>query len=136
MADSFTHRLRDMFEDMSTDPVEEVVVGWELLAALDIRRHSPELVSCPTCGRCQVDLIPIANEVAARLRQRRIPIKVAVMGCEVNGPGEARDADIGVASGNGVGLIFAHGQTVRKVPEAEIVDALFAEIDRLDASPS
>ena len=117
---------------LTADPVEEVVVGWELLAALDIRRHSPELVSCPTCGRCQVDLIPIANEVAARLRQRRIPIKVAVMGCEVNGPGEARDADIGVASGNGVGLIFAHGQTVRKVPEAEIVDALFAEIDRLE----
>jgi len=117
---------------LTADPVEEVVVGWELLAALDIRRRSPELVSCPTCGRCQVDLIPIANEVAARLRERRLPIKVAVMGCEVNGPGEARDADIGVASGPGVGLIFAHGQTVRKVPEDQIVDALFAEIDRME----
>ncbi|HEY5540142.1 MAG TPA: flavodoxin-dependent (E)-4-hydroxy-3-methylbut-2-enyl-diphosphate synthase [Coriobacteriia bacterium] len=118
---------------LTADPVEEVVVGWELLAALDIRRRSPELVSCPTCGRCRVNLIPIANEVAERLRERRIPIKVAVMGCEVNGPGEARDADIGVASGQGVGVIFAHGQTVRRVPEAEIVDALFAEIDRLEA---
>ena len=118
---------------LTADPVEEVVVGWELLSALDIRRRSPEMVSCPTCGRCRVDLIPIANEVAKRLRDRRIPIKVAVMGCEVNGPGEARDADIGVASGQGVGVIFAHGKTVRKVPEAQIVDALFAEIDRLEA---
>jgi (E)-4-hydroxy-3-methylbut-2-enyl-diphosphate synthase len=118
---------------LTADPVEEVVVGWELLSALDIRRRSPEMVSCPTCGRCRVDLIPIANEVAKRLRTRRIPIKVAVMGCEVNGPGEARDADIGVASGQGVGLIFAHGKTVRKVPEAEIVEALFTEIDRLEA---
>jgi (E)-4-hydroxy-3-methylbut-2-enyl-diphosphate synthase len=118
---------------LTADPVEEVVVGWELLSALDIRRRSPEMVSCPTCGRCQVDLIPIANEVARRLRDRRLPIKVAVMGCEVNGPGEARDADIGVASGNGVGLIFAHGKTVRKVAEADIVDALFEEIDRLEA---
>jgi (E)-4-hydroxy-3-methylbut-2-enyl-diphosphate synthase len=117
---------------LTADPVEEVVVGWELLAALDIRRRSPELVSCPTCGRCRVDLIPIANEVAERLRARRLPIKVAVMGCEVNGPGEARDADIGVASGNGLGLIFAHGHILRKVPEAEIVDALFAEIDRME----
>jgi len=117
---------------LTADPVEEVVVGWELLAALDIRRRSPELVSCPTCGRCRVDLIPIANEVAARLRSRRLPIKVAVMGCEVNGPGEARDADIGVASGQGVGLIFSHGEVVRKVPESEIVDALFAEIDRME----
>ena len=118
---------------LTADPVEEVVVGWELLSALDIRRRSPEMVSCPTCGRCRVDLIPIANEVARRLRSRRIPIKVAVMGCEGNGPGEARDADIGVASGQGVGVIFAHGNTVRKVPESEIVDALFEEIDRLEA---
>ncbi len=117
---------------LTADPVEEVHVGWEILAALDIRRRSPELVSCPTCGRCEVDLIPIAEEVASRLRERRSPIKVAVMGCAVNGPGEAREADIGVAAGRGVGLIFARGQTLRKVPEAEIVDALFAEIDRLE----
>jgi len=118
---------------LTADPAEEVAVGWEILAALDIRRRSPELVSCPTCGRCQVDLIPIANEVAARLRERRTPIKVAVMGCAVNGPGEAREADIGVAAGRGVGILFAHGETLRKVPEAEIVSALFAEIDRLES---
>ena len=119
---------------LTADPVEEVRVGWEILSALDVRRRSPELVSCPTCGRCQVDLIPIAEEVERRLRKRRSPIKVAVMGCVVNGPGEARDADIGVAAGQGVGVIFAHGMTVRKVAEADIVDALFEEIDRLDST--
>ena len=116
---------------LTADPVEEVRVGWEILGALDIRRRSPELVSCPTCGRCQVDLIPIAEEVARLLSERRTPIKVAVMGCVVNGPGEARDADIGVAAGKGVGVIFAKGRTVRKVPESEIVSALMAEIDSL-----
>jgi (E)-4-hydroxy-3-methylbut-2-enyl-diphosphate synthase len=121
---------------LTADPVEEVHVGWEILGALDIRRRSPELVSCPTCGRCQVDLIPIAEEIAARLRERRTPIKVAVMGCVVNGPGEARDADIGVAAGKGVGVIFAKGRTVRKVPESEIVSALMAEIDRLGVEQS
>ncbi len=119
---------------LTADPVEEVRVGWEILSALDIRRRGPEMVSCPTCGRCQIDLIPIADEVARRLRDRRTPIKVAVMGCVVNGPGEARDADIGVAAGQGVGVIFARGETVRKVAEAEIVDALFAEIERLEAT--
>jgi (E)-4-hydroxy-3-methylbut-2-enyl-diphosphate synthase len=119
---------------LTADPVEEVRVGWDILAALDIRRRGPEMVSCPTCGRCGVDLIPIAEEVERRLRDRTTPIKVAVMGCVVNGPGEARDADIGVAAGAGVGLIFAKGETVRKVPESEIVDALFAEIDRLDGA--
>ncbi len=118
---------------LTADPVEEVRVGWEILSALDLRRRGPELVSCPTCGRCEIDLIPIAEEVALRLRERRSPIKVAVMGCVVNGPGEARDADIGVAAGRGVGVIFAEGQTVRKVPEDQIVQALFEEIDRLDS---
>jgi (E)-4-hydroxy-3-methylbut-2-enyl-diphosphate synthase len=117
---------------LTADPVEEVRVGWEILAALDIRRRGPEMISCPTCGRCGVDLIPIAEEVERRLRERTTPVKVAVMGCVVNGPGEAREADIGVAAGAGVGLIFAKGETVRKVPEAEIVDALFAEIDRIE----
>jgi (E)-4-hydroxy-3-methylbut-2-enyl-diphosphate synthase len=116
---------------LTADPVDEVTVAWEILAALDIRRRSPELVSCPTCGRCEIDLVPIANEVERRLRQLRSPVKVAVMGCGVNGPGEARDADIGVAAGKGVGLIFRHGQPVRKVPEAEIVDALMAEVAAL-----
>ena len=102
---------------LTADPVEEVRVGWEILAALDIRRNAPELVSCPTCGRCEVDLIPIAEEIARRLRTRRTPVKVAVMGCVVNGPGEAREADIGVAAGKGVGLLFAKGEPLRKVPE-------------------
>ena len=131
LADGIGDTLR---VSLTADPVEEVRVGWEILAALDIRRRSPELVSCPTCGRCEVDLIPIAEEIAARLALRRTAIKVAVMGCVVNGPGEARDADIGVAAGRGQGVIFAKGQTVRKVPENEIVDALMAEIDRLESS--
>ena len=116
---------------LTADPVEEVRVAWDILASLDIRRHGPELVSCPTCGRCEIDLIPIAEEVSRRLSAIRTPIKVAVMGCIVNGPGESRDADIGVAAGRGVGLIFAKGEVVRKVPEAQIVDALFEEIGRL-----
>jgi (E)-4-hydroxy-3-methylbut-2-enyl-diphosphate synthase len=116
---------------LTADPAEEVAVAWDILAALDIRRRGPELVSCPTCGRCQVDLIPIAEEVERRLRAIRSPLKVAVMGCVVNGPGEARDADIGVAAGKGVGLVFAKGEPVRKVPESEIVDALMAEIETL-----
>lgn len=118
---------------LTADPVDEVAVGWEILGALDIRRNSPEIVSCPTCGRCEVDLIPIAEEITRRLQSRPTPIKVAVMGCVVNGPGEAREADLGVAAGKGVGLLFAKGQPLRKVDEADIVDALMTEIDRLEA---
>jgi (E)-4-hydroxy-3-methylbut-2-enyl-diphosphate synthase len=119
---------------LTADPAEEIAVAWDILGSLDIRRHGPELVSCPTCGRCQVDLIPIAEEVERRLREVRSPLKVAVMGCVVNGPGEARDADIGVAAGKGVGLVFAKGVPVRKVPESEIVDALMSEIDSLGST--
>ena len=117
---------------LTADPVEEVRVGWGILSALDIRRNCPEIVSCPTCGRCGVDLIPIAEEIERRLLERRTPIKVAVMGCIVNGPGEAREADIGVAAGKGVGLLFAKGEPLRKVTEGEIIDALMAEVDRLE----
>ncbi len=117
---------------LTADPVEEVRVAFDILASLDIRRIGPELVSCPTCGRCEVDLIPIAEEVSRRLAAIRTPVKVAVMGCVVNGPGENRDADIGVACGRGVGLIFAKGEPVRKVPESDIVDALFEEISKLE----
>ena len=116
---------------LTADPIDEIAVAWALLASLDIRRRGPELISCPTCGRCEVDLIPLAAEVERRLAGVRSPVKVAVMGCVVNGPGEARDADVGVAAGRGVGLVFARGKPVRKVPEAEIVDALMEEIDRL-----
>lgn len=117
---------------LTADPVEEVLVAWDLLGALDLRRRSPELVSCPTCGRCEVDLIGLAEKVEALLRTRTTPIKVAVMGCVVNGPGEARDADLGVAAGKGLGIIFANGQSIRKVPEDQILDALTTELDRIE----
>ena len=116
---------------LTDDPVNEVRACWTLLSALDIRRRSPELISCPTCGRCQVDMIPIAQEVEQRLMRIAKPLKVAVMGCVVNGPGEARDADIGVACGKGEGALFVDGKIVRKVEEARIVDALFEEIGNL-----
>ena len=115
---------------LTADPVEEVDVAWELLSALGMRRLRPELVSCPTCGRTQVNLIGMAEEVERRLRDVRAPISVAVMGCVVNGPGEARDADIGIACGKGSGLIFVDGKPLRKVAEADLVDELFLEIER------
>jgi len=116
---------------LTDDPVQEIHACWSLLSALGLRRRSPELVSCPTCGRCQVDLIGLAREVDERLRNVANPIKVAVMGCVVNGPGEAADADIGVACGAGQGIIFKGGSTLRKVPEDQIVEALMAEIAKL-----
>jgi (E)-4-hydroxy-3-methylbut-2-enyl-diphosphate synthase len=118
---------------LTADPVEEIRVAWDLLAALDLRRRGPEIVSCPTCGRCEVDLIPIAEEVQRRLDGSRLPLKIAVMGCVVNGPGEARDADIGVAAGKGVGLVIVRGKPPRKVAEADIVDALMEEIALFEA---
>ena len=116
---------------LTDDPVEEVRACWMLLSALGLRRRNPELVSCPTCGRCRVDLISIAKEVEDRLKEIHRPLQVAVMGCVVNGPGEAADADIGVACGKGSGVIFTHGKTLRKVEEAAIVDVLMEEIGRL-----
>lgn len=116
---------------LTDDPVNEIRACWTLLSALDLRRRSPELISCPTCGRCQVDLIDLAQQVEDRLRTIEKPIKVAVMGCVVNGPGEAADADIGVACGKGSGVIFSHGEVVRKVDEAAIVDVLMEEIGKL-----
>ena len=113
---------------LTAPPQEEVPVAWELLQSLGMRRRTPELVSCPTCGRCPVNLIEIANEVERRLQTVSAPISVAVMGCVVNGPGEARGADIGVACGRGTGLLIAGGETLRKVPEERIVDELFEEI--------
>jgi len=116
---------------LTGDVTEEVRVAWEILASLGLRRRSPELISCPTCGRTQIDLVGLANEVQSRLETIQSPLKVAVMGCVVNGPGEARDADVGVAGGDGEGAVFAHGKVLRRVPEDEIVDALFEEIGRL-----
>ncbi|MBS5147518.1 MAG: flavodoxin-dependent (E)-4-hydroxy-3-methylbut-2-enyl-diphosphate synthase [Collinsella intestinalis] len=116
---------------LTADPVEEPPVCWGILQSLGLRRRGPELVSCPTCGRTQVDLIGLAEEVGERLKGCSRPISVAVMGCVVNGPGEASDADVGVACGRGVGMVFRHGEVIRKVPEDQIVDALMEEIDRL-----
>lgn len=119
---------------LTDDPCEEVRACWMLLSALDLRRRGPEIISCPTCGRCQVDLIGLAKQVDARLTASTAPLKVAVMGCVVNGPGEAADADLGVACGNGSGIVFAHGKVLRKVEEACIVDALMEEIEKLDTA--
>ncbi len=116
---------------LTDDPVNEVRACWTLLAALDLRRRGPEIISCPTCGRCQVNLIELAGQVEARLRSVKAPVKVAVMGCVVNGPGEARDADIGVACGAGSGAVFAKGEIVRKAAEADIVDVLMEELGKL-----
>lgn len=115
---------------LTADPVEEVMVAWDLLSAVGLRRLRPELVSCPTCGRCQWDLMGVAAEVERRLAGVRAPITVAVMGCVVNGPGEARGADIGLAGGRGKAVLFASGEKIRTVDEADAVDELFAEIER------
>jgi (E)-4-hydroxy-3-methylbut-2-enyl-diphosphate synthase len=111
---------------LTGDPVEEVRVGFEILKSLGLRQRGPVFVSCPTCGRCQIDLIAIAEEVEIRLRDLPRPLTIAVMGCVVNGPGEAREADLGIAGGKGQGLLFRHGEVVRKVPQAELADALVA----------
>jgi (E)-4-hydroxy-3-methylbut-2-enyl-diphosphate synthase len=115
---------------LTADPVEEVRVAWELLAALGLRRRAPELVSCPTCGRCKVDLIALATEVERRLQSYRVPLSVAVMGCVVNGPGEAKDADLGVACGDGKGAIFSKGKVLKTVAEDQIIETLFEEIEK------
>ena len=116
---------------LTADPVEESPVAWGILQSLGLRRRGPEIVSCPTCARCQVNLIPIAEEVTERLKNYSAPLSIAVMGCAVNGPGEASDADLGVACGRGQALLFSHGQIIGKVAEDQIVDALMAEVDKL-----
>ena len=116
---------------LSADPVEEIYAAREILKAAGVRREGPELVSCPTCGRTRIDLISLANEVEERLKTVDKPITVAVMGCAVNGPGEARSADCGIAGGIGEGLLFRRGEIVRKVPQDRLVDELFALIERL-----
>ncbi|MFZ2256907.1 MAG: flavodoxin-dependent (E)-4-hydroxy-3-methylbut-2-enyl-diphosphate synthase [Clostridiaceae bacterium] len=116
---------------LTGDPIEEIKVGREILKAVGHLKEGIEFVSCPTCGRTQIDLIGIANEVERRLEGSKKEIKVAVMGCVVNGPGEAKDADIGIAGGKGVGLIFKKGIIVRQVKEDELVEALLAEIETM-----
>lgn len=116
---------------LTADPVEEVKVGWAVLSAMNLRRRGPLFISCPTCGRTEIDLEGIAAQVENRLGDFPLPITIAVMGCVVNGPGEASQADLGITGGKGVGLIFRHGKILRKVPEAELVDALVAEAHKL-----
>ena len=116
---------------LTGDSIEEIKVGREILKAAGHLKEGIEFVSCPTCGRTQIDLIGIANEVEEALKDSKKHIKVAVMGCVVNGPGEAREADIGIAGGNGVGLIFKKGLIIRRVPENELVTALLEEIEKL-----
>ena len=116
---------------LTGDPVEEVRVGYEILKAMELTYHGVSVISCPTCGRTDVDVARIAGEIEEQTRLIKQPLTVAVMGCEVNGPGEAADADVGLAAGKGVGLIFREGQIVRKVPEAEMVEALMDEIESM-----
>ncbi|HJE18791.1 flavodoxin-dependent (E)-4-hydroxy-3-methylbut-2-enyl-diphosphate synthase [Aliicoccus persicus] len=116
---------------LSADPVEEVKVGRELLKTFGLASNAATLIACPTCGRIEIDLISIANEVEEYIADVKAPLKVAVLGCAVNGPGEAREADIGIAGARGEGLLFMHGKTVRKVPEETMVDELKMEIDKL-----
>jgi (E)-4-hydroxy-3-methylbut-2-enyl-diphosphate synthase len=117
---------------LTRDPVEEVRVGFEILRALDIRHHGPEIISCPTCGRTRIDLFAIVEKVERALLTRALPIKIAIMGCVVNGPGEAREADIGIAGGDGTGILFRKGRVVRQFPEDRLVEVLMEEIARYE----
>ncbi|HMK55564.1 MAG TPA: flavodoxin-dependent (E)-4-hydroxy-3-methylbut-2-enyl-diphosphate synthase [Dissulfurispiraceae bacterium] len=119
---------------LTAEPEEEIRVAYEILRALGIRRRGAEIISCPTCGRCQVDLRPIAQEVELALRTVDKPISVAVMGCVVNGPGEAREADFGIAGGKGMGLLFRKGEVVKQVKEEEMLEALMELIKEVRES--
>lgn len=116
---------------LTGEPAEEIRAAKEILKALNLREFGVEFISCPTCGRTEIDLISLANEVEKKCMDMNKRIKIAVMGCAVNGPGEAREADIGIAGGKGVGLIFKKGQIIKKVPESQLLDALLEEIDKL-----
>ena len=116
---------------LTADPVEEITAAKDILKAVGLRKDGPDLIACPTCGRTKIDLIPLARAVEERLKDVKKPITVAVMGCVVNGPGEAAAADVGIAGGRGEGLLFAKGKILRKVPQDQLVDELFREIEKL-----
>ena len=118
---------------LSDDPVEEVYTGFEILKSLELRKEGAVLVACPSCGRADVDVVTLANTVDDLLKKTRSPLKVAVMGCEVNGPGEAKDADVGIAAGAGRAIIFRKGQKARIVPEAEMLSALMEEVSNAES---
>ncbi|MCF8025027.1 MAG: flavodoxin-dependent (E)-4-hydroxy-3-methylbut-2-enyl-diphosphate synthase [Desulfobacteraceae bacterium] len=116
---------------LTRDPAEEVRVGYEILKALGIRKRGPEIISCPTCGRCRIDLFTIAEKAEKALLNNTSSIKVAIMGCEVNGPGEAREADVGIAGGDGTGVLFKKGRVVKKFSQEKLVDELLAAVDEI-----
>ncbi len=115
---------------LTRDPVEEVRAGFEILKALGIRIHGPEIISCPTCGRCNIDLFNIVERIEEALMLKPLPIKIAIMGCIVNGPGEAKEADIGIAGGDGMGIFFKKGKVIKKFPQDKLVDVLLDEIEK------
>jgi len=117
---------------LTRDPVEEIRTGYEILRALGIRSRGPELISCPTCGRCKIDLFKIAHDTEKALLERSSKIKVAIMGCVVNGPGEAKEADIGIAGGDGKGILFKKGKVIRKIDQDKLVEELLMEIDNFE----
>ena len=121
---------------LTRDPVEEIRVGYEILKALSIRRVGPEIISCPTCGRCNIKLFDIVDKVEKKLLTKKLPIKIAIMGCVVNGPGEAKEADIGIAGGNGIGILFAKGKVIKKFPEKQLVDVLIKEVEKYERNES
>ncbi len=117
---------------LTRDPVEEVRVGYEILKSLDIRRRGPDIISCPTCGRCEIDLFSILEDVEKALLTMTAPVKVAIMGCVVNGPGEAKTADVGIAGGRDSGILFKKGQIVEKLPQERLVEALLAAVAEIE----
>ncbi len=119
---------------LTGDPVQEVRVGYELLRALDLRHRGPEIISCPTCGRTEIDLFGLVEKVEKAVSNLTIAPKIAIMGCVVNGPGEAREADIGIAGGRGTGILFKKGEVIRKIPEEQLADALIREVMDMAAS--
>jgi (E)-4-hydroxy-3-methylbut-2-enyl-diphosphate synthase len=121
---------------LTADPVEEVRTAFEIMKSLKVRRHGVNIISCPTCGRTEIDIIGLATEVEKRLAHIREPLTVAVMGCVVNGPGEAREADVGIAGGKGTGLLFKHGEIVKKFNEKELADVLVREVEEIVSKKS
>ena len=116
---------------LSADPVEEVRAGFAILKALGLREHGPEIISCPTCGRCQIDVVSLAREIETKLSSQRRPLKIAVMGCEVNGPGEAREADIGIAGSRSKGVLFKHGAIIRRCDKSDLLKEFYRELATL-----
>jgi len=116
---------------LTGDPKQEITVAYEILKALNLREHGPTMISCPTCGRCEIDLEPLARQVEEKLAALKTPLKVAVMGCAVNGPGEARGADVGIAGGRWRGVLFRRGEIVGSYPEDKLYEALMAEVEKM-----